>query len=105
VDRARELTERLPEKPVEEPQIRLLYRRARILQQAILFAVASVLLTSFLAILQFALFLMGIHRVFTAIALFSASLFCLIVSLILFLADMSLSLKALKLELKDHRIF
>lgn len=86
--------------PRLEVQIRIFHRRARILRLAIAAAVASVLLASVLVLFLFTMAVLDLHVAFVGLALFSVSLVSLIVSLALFLMDMSLSLEALEAELK-----
>lgn len=82
-------------------QIHVLYRRSKILMYSISFALASIFFVALLVIALFSEY--SLHLIFTyAITLlFSFSLISLIISLILFIKDMSLSLKALRLEIKD----
>jgi hypothetical protein len=85
--------------PHLEREIVVLRRRAAILRSAISAAVFSMLLASVLVLLLFTTALFGAHLDVFAIAMFAASLVSLIVSLVLFIFDMNLSLKAVQAEL------
>lgn len=84
-------------------QIRILYRRSRILSLATSLALTSIL---FAALMIVALFLdhsSAVKLRYLIATLFVASLTSLIVSLVLFIHDMTLSLRALREELRDQR--
>lgn len=83
-------------------QIRILYQRSRILLLAISFALLSVLFVSCLVVLLFGVYLIGIDLHHLVIGLFVVSLVCLVISIILFIRDMSLSLKALREEVRGR---
>lgn len=80
-------------------QLRILARRARIVRAAIALASMSVLLAAFLIISLFlgALFSLGV--VGFIVTLFISCLLTLIGSLLLFISDINISLKALWLEM------
>ena len=80
-------------------QVTVLQNRAEILRGAVSAAVVCVLLASVIVLLLFATAAFGLKFELLIIALFAASLLSLIVSLILFILDMNLSLKALQEEL------
>jgi hypothetical protein len=106
-DRARTLAKDVRNDPHAVPEIvnreiRILYRRSRILLVAISLALGSIFLVSVLIISLFASSIFGLDLHYWAGLLFALSLLALIASLALFIQDMSLSLSALKLELKDH---
>jgi hypothetical protein len=80
-------------------QVNILFRRARLIQISIVFQTASVL---FAALLIMTLFFAALIKWESAIVislLFMCCLASLIISLITFIMDIRLSLKALKLEL------
>jgi len=80
-------------------QVAVLHRRARILRGAVSTAVLCVLLASVLVLVLFTAAAFGANLGTLIIGLFSASLLSLIISLVLFIFDMNLSLKALQEEL------
>lgn len=103
IDRARLLNRELRGVPGSErealtAQLRVLLRRARIIRAAIALAASSVLLAAMLVIVLFLEALLQIPYAAPVAVLFIACLTCLIASLVLFLVDINLSLKALKVE-------
>jgi hypothetical protein len=84
-----------------ESQIRILYRRLRILLLAIALSLASVLLIALLIITLFANYLFDTTFRGLIVVFFGLSLLSLVVSLSLFIRDMSLSLTALREDLHD----
>jgi hypothetical protein len=84
-----------------ESQIRILYRRLRILLLAIALALGSVLLTALLIITLFANYLFATTFRGLIVVFFALSLLSLVSSLVLFIRDMSLSLTALQEDLHD----
>jgi hypothetical protein len=84
-----------------ESQIRILYRRLRILLLAIALSLTSVLLVALLIITLFANHLFDTTFRGLIVVLFGLSLISLVVSLSLFIRDMSLSLIALREDLHD----
>jgi hypothetical protein len=106
-DRARALARDARADPRAVPenvhvQIRILYRRSRILLVSISLALSSIFLVSVLIISLFASSIFNLDLHLWAGALFALSLLALIASLALFIQDMGLSLSALKLELRDY---
>jgi len=104
IDRARELTRALKGAAAadREPmaaQLGILSRRARIVRDAIFLAAHSVLLAAVLVIGIFLAALMRLETALPIIVLFIACMLCLIGSLVLFIRDVNLSLRALRLEL------
>jgi hypothetical protein len=105
IDRSRLLAEGLrkadtqEERPRFESQLKVLSRRARLVRLAIILAALSVLLA---AVLIIALFLAALLRweigILVAV-LFAGCLTSLIGSVIVFIADINLSLSALSLEI------
>lgn len=91
-----------PQNYRQKVQIRILYRRSRILLLAISFALASVLFVSLLITTLFSTLFLEVNLQGTVIVLFTVSLLCLVVSVLLFIQDMSLALKALKEELRGQ---
>ena len=101
-DRLRELAQQDSEKTAtrREEQIHIFEARAELLRQSISCAVGSVLITSILVLVLFAMAVLHLNAQLVVYALFACSLLFLIASLILFLRDMSSSLKALKERLR-----
>lgn len=103
-DRLRELVRIRQEVPHNteklEEQIRIFHQRARILRISISSAVFCVLLASVLVLHVFALAVLDLHFYLPVVLWFALSLLCLILSLLLFLWDMHLSLKAVQEEMK-----
>ena len=106
IDRSRILCRELRKNPKADrerilAQIRILSKRADLIQRAITLASVSVLLA---AILIIALFLMALFRLNAAwpiIVLFIGCMLSLIGSLVAFIQDINRSLEALKLELRS----
>jgi Protein of unknown function (DUF2721) len=82
-----------------ESQIRILHRRLRALLLAIGLALGSVLLAALLILTLFATYLLSIQFRAVFIVLFTLTLLSLILSVVIFMRDMSLALKALEEEL------
>jgi hypothetical protein len=82
-----------------DEQVEILFRRARLIQTSIILGVASVLCAALLIITLFLTALMKLEIAGLISLLFIGCLVALIVSLITFLLDIHLSLKALKLEM------
>jgi Protein of unknown function (DUF2721) len=83
-------------------QIRILFRRSRILLLSTSLALASVLLAALLTVALFIHYLAAVSLYYLVMALFVLSLTSLIASLVLFIQDMTLSLRALREELREH---
>lgn len=84
-------------------QIRIFRRRLNILMVAIAFGLLCVLLTALLIITLFANYLFGTTFRGLIVVLFAVSQVALVVSLVLFIRDMSLALNALDEDLRDVR--
>jgi Cu/Ag efflux pump CusA len=80
-------------------QVENLYRRALLIQRAIIFSTVSLLCAAVLIITLFFTALMKMESAVIISILFICCLASLIASLIAFIMDIRLSLKALKLEL------
>jgi hypothetical protein len=107
VDRSRILSRELREMPPEDrgrilSQIRILSRRAMLIQQGIILASASLLMAAVLIIALFFIALFRLNAAWLIIALFIACLIFLIGSLVAFIRDVNHSLEALKLELGEE---
>lgn len=103
-DRARSLAQQARQTPEAglAQQMRILYRRSQILLVAISLALASVFFVGLLIIGLFASPIMGLDIHIAGGILFALSLGSLILALALFILDMTLSLHALQVELKDY---
>ncbi len=102
MDRLRELLDRRRSGASDSHvanQITVLHQRARILRSSLTAAAICVLLASALVLLLFTVAMFGMRLEYLVIALFASSLFSLIVSLVLFIFDMNLSLRAVEEEL------
>jgi Cu/Ag efflux pump CusA len=104
VDRARQLLREMRATTGEDRQrfagqVENLYERARLIQRAIIFGTISMLFAAVLIITLFFTALMKMESAVVISVLFICCLASLIVSLIAFIMDIRLSLKALKLEL------
>lgn len=107
VDRARQLQREMRSANDEDRdclagQIENLFQRARLIQRAIIFGAVSVLFAAVLIIALFVAALMKVDSIFIICLLFICCLVSLVVSLIAFIMDIRLSLKALKLELGEE---
>jgi hypothetical protein len=104
IDRARILARELPSvdnvvRAKDEEQLRIIWRRARLLRIAIALASMSALSAAILIIVLFFTALLQIENAWLVSALFIVCLGCLIGSLVVFIHDINQSLAALKLEL------
>jgi hypothetical protein len=105
IDRARQLAAELrrgnePDRALLLKQVGIIYRRARVLRVSITLAVVSVLLAALLIIVLFVTALMHSEHGRLVVWVFIACLSALIGSVIALLADIHLSLAALRLELR-----
>jgi len=107
-DRARALAREIEEKNIAtddvnnlKAQIGILYKRSKILMFSISFAIASIFFVSLLIIALFSASLLGLHINIIITIFFVLSLISLTISLVLFIKEISLSLKALKLEINE----
>jgi hypothetical protein len=104
IDRARQLTNELgklsgAERAATQAQVVIIYRRAKIIRLAILFAVTSALLAALLVVTLFLMAWFHGDQAWLAGIIFISCLGALCVSLVAFIADINLALHALKLEL------
>jgi hypothetical protein len=104
IDRSRQLMRELrelagPDRQRLEGQIKILYRRARLIRLSILLAGVSVLLASLLIVMLFLTALLNWEIGLLISLLFIACVLSLSGSLIAFIRDINVSLAALKLEL------
>jgi hypothetical protein len=97
-ERLREFARQRQESPAPDVrvnrQVEIFLHRSRILRLAIATAILSVLLVSIMVLLIFAMAVLDLNAFLAVLLLFALSLVSLIVSLIAFLYDMQLSLRA-----------
>jgi hypothetical protein len=108
VDRARQLLREMRVAAGENRrrlagQVENLYHRARLIQCAIIFSAISELFASVLIIALFFTALMKAESAVIIVLLFICCLVSLVISLIAFILDIHLSIRALKLELGDEQ--
>jgi Protein of unknown function (DUF2721) len=106
IDRARQLQNELAAesgamRAATQAQVDIIYRRAKIIRLAIVLAVSSALLAAFLVMTLFLAAWLGWQPAWPAGVIFTACLGSLCASLLAFMVDINLSLKALKLELES----
>lgn len=101
LDRSRLLTQE--RHPSSAEQLVILMRRAHILRAAIALATLCVLLAAVMIITLFMGPLLKLGSPVLVAALFVSSMLALIASLVLFMADLNLSLRALILEVDANR--
>ena len=109
IDRTRTLAREVPD--ASEPdhtknagQLRVLWRRARLIRLSIALASLSALFAAILIIVLFVTALLQMENVWLICALFIICLLCLIGSLIVFIHDINQALAALKFELSGKDI-
>lgn len=103
IDRTRQLSRELRAAVAEDKerniaQLAILSRRAQLVRSAIALAGFSVLFAAVLIIALFGVALLHLELAFFISGLFVSCMLCLIASLLFFIADINLSLAALKLE-------
>ena len=108
IDRARQLQNELAaqsgaERAATQAQVGIIYRRAKIIRLAILFSVGSALLAALLVMTLFLGAWLHWDYAWGACMVFTACLGSLCVSLVAFMADINLSLHALRLELGETK--
>jgi hypothetical protein len=81
-------------------QIDIFHLRARIIRNAVSAAVGCMLFASFMVLLLFSMAIWHVPAHLFVLLLFGGSIVCLIVTLLLFLWDMRLSLRAVEEELR-----
>ena len=84
-----------------DAQLRIIYTRAGMIQRAIIGATLSILLVGLTVLSLFAKFAFGLPLSELIYALFGAAIASLVFALIMFLQDVSLSLRALHLEVEE----
>jgi hypothetical protein len=104
IDRSRLLVEALPKAPPGEQklliaQVAVLYQRAKLIRLVIILSTMSVLLAGVLVISLFIAALLQLEAAFFVILCFVLCMAALIASLLLFLIELQMSLRALGIEL------
>ncbi|MFW5973280.1 MAG: DUF2721 domain-containing protein [Bacteroidota bacterium] len=104
IDRSRLITRDLQQaaeagRPSIIAQLEILSRRARIVRASIALAALSVLFVALLIISLFLAYLLGLSLAALIVAFFTLCMLSLIASLVLFIVDINLSLRALWLEM------
>ena len=104
LDRIRALTSSFEQAEAEQKRVLLeeidiLYRRAKLLQVAVTFAVLSIFFVGTIILFLFITATFGVSLEGLIEALFSVSLISLVISLVLFLWDIQLGLNSIKLEI------
>jgi hypothetical protein len=106
IDRARQLKGELPNRTEQDrqqvlAQVAIIYRRARVVRLSITLAALSALLASALIIVLFVTALLHSEQAILVSIIFIACMISLFASLVAFICDINLSLRALKLELEN----
>jgi ABC-type multidrug transport system fused ATPase/permease subunit len=108
IDRARQLKAELPKRTEEEreqvqAQVAIIYQRAKLIRMSITLSALSALLAAALVVTLFLTALLQWQNGWPISLIFIGCMGSLIVSLITFIFDINLSLRALKLELGSAR--
>jgi hypothetical protein len=108
IDRSRQLAQEMGKSPADErerlaKQIDVLYRRAGLIRVAVVMSAVCVLLVAVLIPVLFITALLKLEDALLIIAIFIVCMVSLIISLVAFIWEIQLSLRALKLELERVR--
>jgi len=108
IDRARQLKTEMPrrteaEREQVQAQVAIIYQRAKLIRLSITPAAMSALLAAALVVTLFLTALLRWENGLLVSLIFIACMISLIASLVTFIRDINLSLRALKLELGDDR--
>ena len=108
IDRARQLKTEMPrrteaEREQVQTQVAIIYQRAKLIRLSITLAALSALLAAALVVTLFLTALLQWQNGWPVSLIFIACMISLIASLVTFIRDINLSLRALKLELGDDR--
>jgi hypothetical protein len=108
IDRARQLKTELPrrtdaEREQVQAQVAIIYQRAKLIRMSITLAALSALLAAGLVVTLFLTALLQWQNGWPVSLIFIGCMVSLIASLVTFIRDINLSLRALKLELGDDR--
>jgi uncharacterized membrane protein len=108
IDRARELIKDIEGTASETrrksllEQVRITYRRGRILRVAIILSSVSILFVAVTVLALFAGQVMGVTADYVSVPCFGLALLALVGSLYYFIQDVSISLKAVELEIAPY---
>jgi hypothetical protein len=107
IDRTRQLVAELDEAEIsrawkKEAEIRILYKRSRILRNSIAAMVISVISSSLIIPILFFMILLEVDLRVVGYPLFVVSILSILVSSIYFFIDVRLSLRALRLEARQY---
>lgn len=107
IDRARELVKEIENGDVESrrhliEQVRITYRRARILRLAIILSSVSILCVTVTVLSLFAGQVFGAQTEYVSVPAFGLGLLALLGSLYYFIADVTISLNALELDIASY---
>lgn len=107
LDRARELTKELgtPDdrhRKLVVDQVQIIYRRARVLRLAIMLSSASILFVALTVLALFAGQLIGATVDYVSVPCFGLCLLALLGSLFFFIRDVTISLRALEVEISGR---
>ena len=83
-------------------QIRIIYRRARILRLAIILSSTSIFFVALTVLALFAGQVMGVKADYVSVPCFGLCLLSLLASLYFFIKDVTISLTALELEIESY---
>ena len=108
VDRTRAVAEAMPSAPPEdrrhlESQLEIMWRRALLIRRAVTCNGLSMLVSCLLVVVIFAAAMFGWHLQVMALSFFVAGVLLLIASLVDFLRDIFVSLRALRLQVERAR--
>lgn len=108
VDRSRQLVREMreagePDRRELKQQVEILYRRARLIQVSIIFGATSALCTALLIITLFLAALLRWEATVVLVLFFILCVLMLIGSLLTFIIEIHLSLKAVRLEIGEQR--
>ena len=108
IDRARQLKTEMPKRTEAEreqvqAQVAIIYQRAKLIRFSITLAALSALLAAGLVVTLFVTALLQWQNGWPVSLIFIGCMVSLIASLVTFIRDINLSLRALKLELGDDR--
>jgi hypothetical protein len=108
IDRARQLKTEMPrrteaEREQVQAQVAIIYQRAKLIRMSITLAALSALLAAALVVTLFLTALLQWQNGWPVSLIFIGCMVSLIASLVAFIRDINLSLRALKLELGDDR--
>jgi hypothetical protein len=107
IDRARELIKELDAQDDQhrnllQNQVHIIYRRARVLRLAIILGSASILFVALTVLALFAGQVIGATVDYVSVPCFGLCLLALLGSLFFFIRDVTISLRALELEISDR---